>query len=68
LENLSRTTRFKEDEIRLIEEFLDKNPFFDFSTLTRTAVIEFIKNPSVRITPVSPKGSKSGRANGEASV
>jgi hypothetical protein len=53
LENLSRTVRFKELEIELIEEFLSKNPFFDFSSLTRIALVEFIKNPSIQITPVS---------------
>jgi hypothetical protein len=55
VENLSRTVRFKESELKLIEEFLERNPFFDFSSLTRIAVIGFIKQPSVQITPVGHK-------------
>jgi hypothetical protein len=54
MENLSRTVRFKEEELRLIEEFLSKNSFFDFSSLTRIAVSEFIKNPSLKLQPVEP--------------
>jgi len=53
--DVSRTVRFRADEIRLIEEFLNSNPFFDFSTLTRLALREFIKNPSVQIKPIGTK-------------
>jgi len=51
-ENLSRTVRFKRAEIELIEEFLEKNSFLDFSTLTRIAVLEFIQKPTLQIRPV----------------
>lgn len=54
-ESVSRTVRFNTDELKLIDEFLRSNPFFDFSTLTRIAVTEFIKNPSVQIKPVGTK-------------
>ena len=53
-ERLSRSVRFKEAELELVDEFLSKNPFFDFSSLTRLAVMEFIKKPTLQITPVSP--------------
>ena len=56
-ENLSRTVRFKGAEIELIEEFLRRNPFFDFSSLTRISVLEFIKRPSIQITPVGKKAT-----------
>jgi len=56
MENLSRTVRFKETDLELIEEFLKKNPFFDFSSLTRLAVLEFIKKPTLQITPVAANG------------
>jgi hypothetical protein len=68
LENLSRTIRFKEDEIRLIEEFLDKNPFFDFSSLTRLAVSEFVKNPTLQIKAVTPKSPTNTKARSEKSL
>ena len=55
MENLSRTVRFRKEEIRTIEEFLFKNPFFDFSTLTRLAISEFIKNPRIQVLPVRQK-------------
>lgn len=53
METVSRTVRFKSEELELVEEFLDKNPFFDFSTLTRTAVMQFIQNPSIQIQAVA---------------
>jgi len=58
LENLSRTVRFKAIEIKLIDEFISKNPLFDFSSLTRLAVLEFIENPKLHITPVDPRKSR----------
>ncbi len=62
LENLSRTVRFKEPEVRLIDEFLKRNAFFDFSSLTRIAVMEFIKQPTVQITPVGTKAAAVSRS------
>jgi hypothetical protein len=49
---ISRTIRFKERDLETIDEFLEKNPFFDFSSLTRIALTEFIKNPSMQIVGV----------------
>lgn len=54
-DTVSRTVRFKTEELKLIDEFLKSNSFFDFSTLTRIALMEFIKNPSVQIKPVGAK-------------
>lgn len=51
-----RAIRFSKEEEKLIEEFLKRNPFFDFSTLGKTAILNFIKNPTVSIIPVSGKG------------
>ena len=56
-----RTVRFKGEEIGLIEEFLAKNRFLDFSSMTRIAVLEFIKNPSVQIQPIATKPSRAAR-------
>jgi hypothetical protein len=59
LDTISRTIRFKVQEVKLIEEFLEKNPFFDFSSLTRTAVNEFIRNPNLLIQGIDlPKSEK----------
>lgn len=58
LETISRTVRFSTEELRLIEEFLKKNPFFDFSSLTRTALTHFIHNPQLVVRPVSEAKNK----------
>ncbi len=50
-----RGVRFTEQEEAMIEEFLRKNPFFDFSTLAKVAILEFVKKPELNFTPVSPK-------------
>ena len=48
----TRTVRFDETEVKLIDSFLKKNPFFDFSTLARIAIRKFIQNPEMHIEPV----------------
>ena len=48
-----RTVRFTEEDIKLIESFLQKNYFFDFSTLARVAIRNFIENPQLQIESVS---------------
>jgi hypothetical protein len=53
METTSRTVRFKLEEMKLIEEFLRENPFFDFSSLTRTAIMQFVKNPKLVVRPVT---------------
>lgn len=51
-DTVSRTIRFKPADLELIDAFLDQNPIFDFSSLTRTAVLGFIKNPQIEIRAV----------------
>lgn len=53
-----RGVRFSEKEESLIEEFLRKNPFFDFSTLAKIAILEFIRKPELNFTPVGNKSKK----------
>ena len=48
----TRAIRFSDKEDRLIEEFLAKNTFFDFSTLARTAILAFMKEPNLVFRPV----------------
>jgi hypothetical protein len=54
----TKAIRLSETEERLIDEFLKKNPFFDFSSLARTSILRFIENPQLNLTPV-----RSGKKN-----
>jgi hypothetical protein len=47
-----RGVRFSQPEEKLIEEFLRKNSFLDFSTLAKIAILDFIKAPRLSLTPV----------------
>ena len=47
-----RTVRFDDKQITRIEEFLGRNPFLDFSSLTRMAIDQFVQNPTVQIQPI----------------
>ncbi len=51
--SITKAIRLSEDEHRKITRFLTKNPFFDFSTLARTAIKSFIEAPTITIRPVS---------------
>ncbi len=48
-----RTVRFTSEELQQVDEFLRRNSFLDFSSLTRVAIKAFIENPTLVITPVS---------------
>jgi len=48
-----RGVRFHPNEDEKVEEFLRSNPLLDFSTLARIAIINFIKNPSLKLIPVN---------------
>lgn len=52
MSGLTRTVRFKASELAQIERFLEQNPIFDFSSLTRLALYQFIKNPQLKVTPL----------------
>lgn len=47
-----KAIRLSEEDERLVQEFLERNPIFDFSSLTRTALLTFIENPRLDLTPV----------------
>lgn len=47
----SRAVRFSESENEAIKKFLEDNPFFDFSTIARMAILKFIENPQIELTP-----------------
>lgn len=49
----TKAIRFNEKEDKAIKDFLEKNPYFDFSTLARIAIINFIEKPELRLRPSS---------------
>jgi hypothetical protein len=53
-----RGVRFSKEEEKCISEFLNKNPLIDFSTLAKIAILNFIKHPEIRLTPVVPPARK----------
>lgn len=48
----THTVRLSDADCKSIDEFLTLNPFFDFSSLARTAIVEFIKAPTLQIQPI----------------
>jgi hypothetical protein len=47
----TRAVRFSDKEEKAIQDFLSKNPFFDFSTLARMAIINFVEKPVLHLKP-----------------
>jgi len=50
---VTKAIRLTSKEDAQINEFLETNPFFDFSSLARTAILGFIRQPTVAITPIA---------------
>jgi len=57
----TKAIRLSTEEEKLINEFLSKNPFFDFSSLTRMALLSFIQDPKLNLNPVKSKKKTSAR-------
>lgn len=53
-----RGIRFNKQEEALVEEFLQSNPLFDFTTLAKISILEFIKYPKITLKPVGAKQDK----------
>ncbi len=53
-----RAVRFSSEDEDLIQEFLELNPFLDFSTLARMAILQFMKNPKFEILPLGSNKSQ----------
>ena len=45
----TKAVRFNNEEEKEIKEFLENNPFLDFSTLARLAIQKFIENPEIKL-------------------
>lgn len=54
----TRAIRVSEQEEKLIQEFLKKNPFLDFSTLARLAIRRFIENPHLEVRGIKSNSKK----------
>ena len=61
---VTKAIRLSSKEEALVNEFLEANPFFDFSSLARTAILSFIRQPTIAITPVGTEVEKTTRRRG----
>lgn len=48
----TKAVRFSDNEEKKIIEFLEKNPFLDFSTLARLSIMKFIEHPEIKLNPI----------------
>lgn len=55
----TRAIRFTEEENNAIKEFLKLNPYFDFTTVAKMAILNFIQNPSLNLQATKIKNQKS---------
>jgi hypothetical protein len=53
----TKAVRFSDNEEQKISEFLEKNPFFDFSTLARLSIMKFIEHPEIKLNPILTKAN-----------
>ena len=53
----TRGIRFKDNEEKMVQDFLKQNPFFDFSSMARLAITKFIEAPELTVKPVKPEKS-----------
>ncbi len=54
-----KAIRLTEKQDKVVEEFLQQNPLFDFSTLVRTALMSFIENPTLKLKSIKIPKSES---------
>ena len=64
----TRAIRFSEAEDKRIDEFLKRNPIFDFSTLAKTAINRFVENPELTLRAVKTDKSPSKRKDAHVSI
>ena len=58
MSDVNKAVRFSKTDWKLVSSFLDQNSFFDFSSLARTAVLQFIKNPKLELKAVTQSEKK----------
>jgi hypothetical protein len=57
----TRAVRLSDEESRRVDQFIKLNPFFDFSSLVRTALMEFIAAPRLQIRPLAPNNESKSK-------
>ena len=62
----TRAIRLSPAEEAKIQKFLALNPFFDFSSLARLAILKFVENPELHITPLLPAKSRKNPNEGKS--
>lgn len=63
-----RAVRLSPEEEKLVQSFLQKNPLFDFTTLVRAALREFIRRPQVSLTAVDSSNLEFERSSGSTAL
>ncbi|WP_419172630.1 hypothetical protein [Halobacteriovorax sp.] len=58
----TKAVRFSDKEDNAIKEFLKNNPYFDFSTVARMAILKFIENPEINLVPTKVEDKKSNNS------
>lgn len=56
----TRAVRFSDEENEAIKEFLKNNPFLDFSTVAKMAILNFIEKPDIQLKPTKLKKNQKG--------
>jgi hypothetical protein len=56
----TRAVRFSEEENEAIKEFLKNNPFLDFSTVAKMAILKFIQKPEIQLKAAKLKKNEEG--------
>lgn len=51
----TKAIRFSDKEDKAIKDFIEKNPYFDFSTIARMAILNFIEKPEIELKPTTIK-------------
>ncbi len=59
--SVSRALRLSAKDVKDIDRFLAENPIFDFSTLARVAIRQFIESPNIKIKGIQPESARSKR-------
>lgn len=62
--DVTKAMRFTKHDWKLISEFLHANPIFDFSTLARTAILAFIRDPKITLKAI-PRSVSQELANSD---
>ena len=57
----TKAIRFSDEEDKAIKDFLKNNPYFDFSTIARLAIKQFIENPHIELKPTTIKVNENKR-------